>query len=202
MVKDHFIDGTLCLIEEMAIDHVEKVLKDYEPELIIEIGTYRGGFTKHLCKWFPGTPIYTFDLINAVSKRDAKIFRVDSKVSRVITSQTFENDVILPMLLASPVKKFLFCDGARKEEEINSFAGFLRDGDLLGVHDWNSEVNPENVSKALSKYQEHEVNSYFSQPGISELRFFIKQNIVVKNSVIPELAENDNTYNIKGWQEC
>ena len=52
MRVEHYYKKTYIAMEHHALEHIEVLLKSYKPELIIEFGTYHGGFTKYLCDWF------------------------------------------------------------------------------------------------------------------------------------------------------
>jgi len=89
MTVEHFNDNTLCLLEPGIIPVVEKVLKEYNPEMIIELGTYCGGFTKYLCGWFPEIPIYSIDVVPLVSNQNWELFRAKGNVTLILTNQLF-----------------------------------------------------------------------------------------------------------------
>jgi len=176
MRKDHIHDGIVCCIEPEAIKDIENVLKEHNPELIIEFGTYRGGFTLYLSKWFPEVPIYTIDIIHLLTNEVSSIFRKRDNVSFLITQRLFKKEFLISFLLAMPIKKFLFIDNGCKADETKLYAQMLRPGDLLGIHDWPSEVNYQNVDSVLEGFNEHPINKIFEQPGYSETRFFIRKS--------------------------
>lgn len=172
MVKEHFYKGTLCHIEQTFIEHFEKIVKEFKPEMIVELGTCTGGMTKYFTEWFPKIPIYSVDAYWLVSKEDEELFR-SNNVGIIITSQIFKSDILLPTILSLPLKKFLFCDDGYRVEEFKLFAGYLRPGDLLGVHDWNEELKMIDVKHILEEFLDHPINKFLDENGgISCCRFW------------------------------
>ena len=100
-------------------------------------------------------PLYTFD------KRKSSV-----------NSNLFNNNVVfyecdilkkpdsrLVNLCKNPRKKVLYCDNGDKVKEFKMYAIHLNSGDLLGVHDWGTEVRYEQVKDVLEKYEpvEHDL---------------------------------------------
>lgn len=176
MKKDHLIDNSLCLIEECFIEKYKKLLQDFNPKMIIELGTYQGGFAIHLSEWLPEAEIYTIDRYWMIDKVTAEI--LDKRnVIVIITAQVFNDSNFLAALLSLPVKKFLFCDNGYRKSEMKLFPGYLRPGDLLGVHDWGEELTFNDIENVMGSFEEHPINKEIDeQPGLSCCRFWIKKN--------------------------
>jgi len=173
MVKEHWRDdGTKVHIEPWMIPEMKRILKEFQPELIVEFGPYYGGLTKYFTEWFPGVPIFSVDAFWLVSNRDAQYFR-NNNVTFLITSQLCENDLMIPLLLSLPMRKFLFCDAAMRDEEIRGYSGYLRPGDLLGMHDWPDYE--KKLEGAFNEFVPHLINEKLSEPGVSECRFWTKR---------------------------
>lgn len=172
MIYEHDNKGTLTLIEPEGLRYLEQVIKEFNPQLIIEFGTYHGGMAKHFSFWFPKIPIYTFDAFWQLSGDDAKAFR-ESNVT-VIIADMFGNNPIIPTLLSLPMKKFLFCDNGKREVEVKNFVGYLRPGDMFAVHDWHTECLPlHNI--IFDNFKPHSLNEKFNtESGISDLRFWTR----------------------------
>ena len=174
MVKEHWNGKTKCHLEPSLLPTIHEILNEFGAELIIELGTAYGGFVKYLCEWYPEVPIYTVDAFWYLSKEDATTFR-HANVNILITTQLFKNELTIPMLLSLPMKKFLFCDDGHKDIEVWQYAGYLRPGDLLGVHDW-SDYSGRGILDALKGFDSHPINKELEKPGISDARFFIKRS--------------------------
>jgi hypothetical protein len=181
MIFDHinkeFNTDTLTFIEPSGIEPIKKVLIDYNPQLIVEMGTFFGGFAKYLATWFPHVPTFTFDAWWLISPEDAKIFRENNIT--VVIANAYKNNLIIPYLLQLPLRKFFFCDGGCKITDFKEFAGNLRSGDLLGVHDWTNGKYKDAIEPLLWNYDAHPINRIFDDapdPYISDARFFIRQS--------------------------
>ena len=190
LIKDHINDGTICGLEAELIPYIKNVLTEFQPQIIIEMGIYHGGFTKYLSTWFPKVPIYAIDLVYLISKRDMKFFRKQGNVTFYITQQLFRDEPALPIILSLPLRKFLFCDNGRKDDEVRTYAGYLRPGDLLGIHDYGSEVKPEVVRDVLAEFHPHSVNRYLSDEHI-EARLFAKKNRDGRNRAPNDFVQDD-----------
>ena len=86
MIFEHDNKGTLTLIEDTAgqvIADIKKLLTEINVQLIVELGTYRGGMVKHYSEWFPNVPVYSFDIAWMISPEDAQLFQ-ERRVSIVI----------------------------------------------------------------------------------------------------------------------
>jgi len=165
------------LIEGCFIDKFREVVARHNPNFIVELGTCKGGLTKYFVEWFTEIPVYTIDQYWMVSKEDSLLF-ADNKVTVIITSQIFGDDYILPGPLSLPIRKFLFCDNGYKREEFRYFSGFLKPGDLLGVHDWGEEIHQTDIDDVIGMFDRHPINDEIERtPGLSQCRFFIKKHL-------------------------
>lgn len=189
--KEHMFMGTVVGIEAQVIPYAKKIIREFNPNMIIEFGTYHGGFTKYLAMWFPRIPLYTIDIVRMVSPKLEQYFRDKcGNVTMITTNQLFKNDFLIPTLVNAPVKKFLFCDNGYKIEEVCTYAGYLRPGDMLGIHDFGTEVLPDDVMHILKEFDEHPLNRELEKPGFSELRFFIKKYHQGRNKIPNDYLDN------------
>ena len=119
----------------------ELVLNEH-PHLegIIEIGTWEGGFSRYLeaqarCRCMS---FCTFDVIQPAKPplyfRKADVFANPDEVINLL-------DVWAPCIL--------LCDGGNKPREMETFAPHLSADSVLIVHDWLTEVQPEEVPPML-----------------------------------------------------
>lgn len=168
---------TLTFIESSGIEPIKKVLTEYKPQLIVEMGSFFGGFSKYLLSWFPKVPVFTFDAWWLLSPEDAKLFR-EGNVT-VVIGNAYKNNLIIPYLLQLPVRKFFFADGGCKITDFKEFAGYLRAGDMLAIHDWMNGKYGEVIEPLLWGYDPHPINKVFDEapdPYISDARFFIRKS--------------------------
>ncbi len=89
----------------------------------------------------------------------------------VLSGGTTKNEIILE--LSGLPNLMLFCDNGNKEKEIALYAPYLKQGDVLLVHDWGTEVHAENIVQYLVGYTPvaHDV----AEAMQSHLRAWVKQ---------------------------
>ena len=49
-------------------------------------------------------------------------------------------------------KKLLYCDNGNKVLEVNRYGACLNNGDMLGVHDWGSEIKLSDIEEVVRKF--------------------------------------------------
>ena len=134
-----------------AISLWEKVLTRNDFSRIIEIGTMKGVLSHYFllfCKQ-RGAEFHTFDI---------KDFGMPEEVRwHFHQADVFEpwNITIIKDLIHKEGQTILFCDGGDKPKELETFAPFLKKGDLIATHDWGTEVYvrdvPEGVERTFDK---------------------------------------------------
>lgn len=141
---------------ELAIPLWEKIIKGVDFKRIIEIGTFHGGFSIYLLLLTYGQfkDFYTFDIINwrdyDHSPRIKNALKLDSHFEQ---KDVFKRIDYISWLIKQKGVTILFCDGGDKEKEFNTFSPFLKKGDIIAVHDWLTEVHPENLND-LNSFEE------------------------------------------------
>jgi 23S rRNA U2552 (ribose-2'-O)-methylase RlmE/FtsJ len=152
---------------EKAFDKLYDYLKSNKIVIdnIIEIGTFRGGFTTFLDnhKLSDNTTIHSFDVDASIGQR-----QISNKVKKVkfYEENVFETNTIELILKSSKKNTILFCDGGDKISEFNHFSKFLNTNDIIFAHDfaidlssftklnvWDYfECNEGAIKESLSKY--------------------------------------------------
>lgn len=99
-------------------------------ERIIEIGTGTGAFTYFLAS-YQSAPVFTFDIVMPVHIEKLRRIGVAFMVMNV-----FAREHIIAEIIAKPGRTLLLCDGGDKAREINTFAKYLYDGDVIMAHDY------------------------------------------------------------------
>jgi cephalosporin hydroxylase len=173
--------------EVESFDLIERVVKEFKPQFIVELGSAFYGLTLLLHECNRSTPIFTFDLVDPLlnqyrSKGRVKREDVEHLLKAFRKSVNFiKGDVIdkknkfLIALLKMSERKLFYSDNGNKEREIVYYAPYLNKGDLLGVHDWGTEVDPSKseIRKVLSLFDPHYLNQEFQDRKLLT-RFFIK----------------------------
>jgi cephalosporin hydroxylase len=174
--------ASLCLIRDM--------ITDLQPELMIELGTAYGGFTAVMLDGCESAYFYTYDkfvgeqILNRsrhlVTKEMVIAWRRELKKKGV---QFIQKDIIiepcsaLEDLCSDGRRKLLYCDNGNKPYEIAFYGPHLVPGDVMGVHDWDTEVFPDKapVKSVLENFfRQHSINKKLR--SIKSLsRFFVRK---------------------------
>ena len=150
--------GIDCHHEKEAIMPITKLIRKYNPELIIELGTKCGGFTEVLQdSTGVETDIYTYDVKECQIRG---IFRDNVYFKTVDIFGDAINEII--SLCSDKRKKILYCDNGNKIKEVRYYAKHINGGDILGVHDWGYEIGYDDVNDVLADFI-----PYWNQPFIS-----------------------------------
>jgi len=135
----------------------EEILKDYDPEVIMELGTLKGGLTLFFSEVLPRSSIITFDIkpMELEEYYRLQILNPD-QFCQFYTGDILKDKKIQKMISEiigkmKSRKLLLYCDNGDKMKEIKIYKNFLMKGHMLGVHDWGTEVDPNKALKLLSK---------------------------------------------------
>ena len=159
---------------------ITDIMKERNPELIIELGTHLGGMTAILSDYFPDVEIHTFELdIDTVAVETVENLSRKNVTFHERSLFPREHEGLVNLLIGGVDKrKVLYCDNGNKEMEMELYSKYLMPGDLLGCHDWGSEVKAGNIRGFLDKY------GFISSPKNAGLeianlfsRFWIKENL-------------------------
>ena len=162
------ISGTPCYHEAEAIEPIMDIIREFDPDMVIELGTKNGGFTEFIHESTRGdVPIYSYDVLKMPMgfkfRQNVSFFVAD-----ILSSPL--DDIIC--LCSNSKKKFLYCDNGNKIKEFKMYAKHLNSGDLLGVHDWGTEITYESVKEVLVNFKQHK--HYIFEESGCKTRFFIK----------------------------
>ena len=134
---------------ELAIPMWESVMFHTDYCRIIEIGTFHGNFSLYLflLTLSNQSEFYTFDIVDwRVYDHSPHIKNYLGLDNHFKKMDVFESVGFISDLIKRNGISVLFCDGGDKEREFNTFSPFLKWGDIIAVHDWGTEVNPENLN--------------------------------------------------------
>jgi hypothetical protein len=126
---------------EMLLNQREKEAlegKSYPLNAIVELGTWQGGFSRYLaCQARErGMLFRTYDIepVDAPGFVKADIFAAQERIGAWLGKQG-------PLVL--------LCDNGDKPRELRTFPQYLDPWSLVVVHDWGTEVHPEDVPDTL-----------------------------------------------------
>lgn len=139
-----------------------EVIQREKPERIIEIGTWKGGFTCVL-----GLAMRSIRGILSYDNDEGRPWQHNSHWMAVLGAEqrridVFCDDGMWEIEKALAVRKtILLCDGGNKIREFQTFAPFLKSGDMIAAHDytdtrslqfWNTqEIVPLDVEKTVQE---------------------------------------------------
>lgn len=143
----------------MAVPVWGYAIEKYCPVRIIEIGSYNGGFTMALAfaGWTRHVSVYSYEL-NEAPKEEWRLLANFLKVQFLI-GNCFACEHEIRQLMESPGLTYLLCDGGNKIREFNTFAKYLKPGDVIAAHDFLTdywycgEFSLEAVEDTVSAYK-------------------------------------------------
>ncbi len=146
----------------------------YPPKQIVEIGSLNGGFTTAIGvhAYRIGCKVFSFDVCKAPNedwKELSAFLGID-----FIQEDVFKFSSVVESLIKQRGVTFLLCDGGNKPKEFNTFAKFLRSGDIIAAHDYCtgegkwpwSEIKKSDVQATVKRENlEPFMQEYFDEVG-------------------------------------
>lgn len=145
------------------------MIKLHEIEWIIELGTHSGGLALVLHE-NTNTKIITFD--NKICK-NKHLFgpKVSFQTADILSKK---NEFLIKCCQNKRHKKLLYCDNGNKAKEVYWYAPYLNPGDLLGIHDWGSEIYFNDVKNTLKDFTPENHDLFETNQWLT--RFWIKKH--------------------------
>jgi len=134
---------------------IEPLIEQVRPMVAVELGTDEGGFAGKLAdllkRW--GGTVHTFDIAAVGTRSGASPGSQQGGIERLerdfpnlccYLTDVLSNGVnpLVEKCVSSTSPSLLYCDNGDKPRELELYAPLLRVGDLLGVHDYATEVDP------------------------------------------------------------
>ena len=182
---DHYItfeNGCKVLIkhEPASIPILRKFFKDFDPSLIVELGTSVGGLTM-LMEESCNADIYTYDNKDSVYDHMKKFGYLDKFKRTTFVKQNVLRQPYFPLmeLLKKDSRKILYCDNGNKAMEVNMYCRCLNLGDVVGVHDFGLPlICLEHMVCALAGFEELPINKEFEEAKCGS-RFWMRKNWIL-----------------------
>lgn len=114
-------------------------------QVIIELGSGIGSSTLFLALNSHGVPVHTFD------KRPESKHPMYMKIKSITDITHYQRDIFdegvkkLIKNLMDKNKTLLFCDDGDKTREFNTYASYLRKGDVIMAHDARVEIKMKDI---------------------------------------------------------
>jgi len=143
-------------IELGQSENILNVFTDEIPQydLIIEIGTHRGGLTLLLSDMLTHGKIVSYEL----HKSNCLICNTDKIDIRFVNCFNAEDEI--KNLIESHKKVLLLCDGGKKELEFKTFAKYLKKDDVIMLHDYSDNINSYKEYAKLINWPTHPESHY------------------------------------------
>jgi cephalosporin hydroxylase len=134
----------------LSIWTLERVLTETQPKRIIELGTGSGLLTIYLAMWarLNQARVITYDH-QLIEEGVLHVLRDLSVTVRTADILSGESDGEIRKSLHSDNRVLLYCDNGRKMQELATFAPLLKRNDILGCHDYRTEVQPKVIGPTL-----------------------------------------------------
>jgi hypothetical protein len=175
-----------CVHEDGCYSYIGKLIQDFDPELILELGFSWGGMTK-LFEDYSKAEIHAYNW-ECSRKPNEKNF--GKRVTFYWADLLKEPYQPLVELCGDPRKKLLYCDNGNKIKEVYMYGQHLNVGDMIAAHDYPREIYHdydlllENIQKKVTRVDVDNMNSVledfdpvehdlFLEKGFSD-RFWIK----------------------------
>jgi len=133
----------------------EKVLLEYPVKRIVEFGTWKGNLSLYLYLYClsEDAEFYTYDIYRFSSyydeeKKDLLKEKLEFE-KHFRRADVFKSATEIKEFLQQAGRSFLFCDNGKKTQEFITFAPFLKRGNIMGVHDWGTEVHIHQVEQVI-----------------------------------------------------
>jgi len=158
----------------------EKVLLSNPFDRIVELGTWKGNLSLYLYLYCLSeeAEFYSYDIQKQNTYLNDKkdilkdILHFDNHFK---TLDVLNENEEISNIIKKDGRTIMFCDNGRKIQEFNIYAVFLKSGDIIGVHDWDSEISFEDIKETIEK---EKLEMIFEDECIKNdryLRFFKKK---------------------------
>lgn len=161
--------------ELVSIPEIIKIVGEYAPELIVELGTFQGGGTMMFHVACPSAIIHTFDIKDLIRDDERHLFKGKYNIYfHIEDTLTLPSSEVIKFCRL-PIRKLLYCDGGNKVGELWMYSHLLRPGDLLGMHDYMYEFTLQHIHPRITIFEpfKHEV---FERMGVPT-RFWIRRGV-------------------------
>ena len=130
------------------LEQLQVLLFDFRPDLIIELGTLDAALTLFFHEQLPDVRLHTFDRYEV---KEAILDQFTDKVTFHNGDLLRDGNLELFNLLEeeSETKKFVYLDNGNKPRETELYSWLLSKGDMIGLHDWDTEYKGKPVENLL-----------------------------------------------------
>jgi cephalosporin hydroxylase len=135
----------------------ELFFRKYKIESMIEFGTGQGGMSIFflLQSIQNNFSFDTFD-INIPGYLHSPIAEFLQFKDSFFQGNIWEDrkDLIIKLLINNRKPILLYTDNGSKSKEMKDFSSYLKSGDFLVTHDWNTEVSRKSISEIIDSFEQ------------------------------------------------
>jgi len=128
---------------------LDSILNILRPDVIVEIGTWRGGLSCYLKTWTMlsenSISFLTIDIEDLLST-EVRSYLKDSFVQK--DSLSGDSWAFVYNYIGKN-SALVYCDGGNKERELEIYRKTIMPGSIIGCHDYGTEVDPEKVREFM-----------------------------------------------------
>jgi len=145
-----FLGGELCC-SQAELNLWEKILTKYDFKRILNFGTWKGEHALFLLLFCikKKAEFLTYDNLSGGNYIDCPVKQVlDFKKHTVIVdifAEIGKEKQPIRDKIKEPGRTILFCDDGNKTSEFRLFSPHLKINDIVAIHDWKQQVDPEVV---------------------------------------------------------
>jgi len=137
---------TRVVQQSSSMRAIFSIIRDNEIETVIELGTHFGGFALMVSDCFKSLAVHTFDKTDQYLT-DAVRHSKKIKFNKVDVLN--DPDPVLNLLKLKK-KTLLYCDNGDKIKEFDLYADGLKPGDIIGCHDWGTEIDAKDIADIIT----------------------------------------------------
>lgn len=169
--QNEFLGGTMS--QTMDTPKVfSQLLEKLRPRRIVEIGTFKGGLTVLLGLYghLHNCVVSTFDNERARTFDTSKV-PWDTFLCLGIDYynwDVFEREHGVAEIITLPGTTLLLCDGGDKPREFNTFAKYLKPGDVIMAHDYSHTVDDYEKNQKKRWRWAHEIMFHHVAGAVKE----------------------------------
>lgn len=151
-MKHEPIEG-LLLAQNIHIEESFSHLIDHDFDLVIELGTQHGGFTVFLSERFYTVATFDHTVYEKTLLKLVEYVNID-----FIQMDIFKNVEVIERLIKANERVLLLCDNGNKIKEVNTFAKYLKPGDVIMAHDYARDKEHFETVIKPNYWQWHEIS--------------------------------------------
>ena len=132
----------------LAIPLWEEVLSSVKFSRLIELGTWWGNMSLYFLLFClnRNAEFITYDIVRRHNSLVKQLVKFDDHHRR---QEIWGHKAEIATEMMKPGRTILYCDNGDKPKEVGFFSMYLKDLDILAVHDYGTEIFAEDIPDSL-----------------------------------------------------